>query len=206
MVSLLRLIGDVHGKVHVYKKLIKDCKHSIQLGDFAFDYQVLRCVNAKQHRILLGNHENYELRNKYPHFLPDYGVHCVDDQLIFFIRGGFSVDWQYRVENIDWFREEELGFQSQREAFDMYCAIEPKIMISHECPASILSCVGKAQWSHLSPSTTSNLLQACFEVYQPQLWVFAHHHRRWQGHVNGTHFICLEELGTLDILDWSFLK
>ena len=34
----VRLIGDVHSRFKEYKKLIKDCEYSIQLGDFGFEF------------------------------------------------------------------------------------------------------------------------------------------------------------------------
>ena len=63
--SPLLIIGDVHGKVNEYWKILQkwDKRHcSIQVGDFGFKKQHewhLKNIDFSQHQINFGNHDDY---------------------------------------------------------------------------------------------------------------------------------------------------
>ena len=44
------------------------------------------------------------------------------------------------------------------------------------------------------PSRTRQAFQAMFEAHQPDLWVFGHWHHSFDGVLDGTRFVCLNEL------------
>lgn len=46
---------------------------------------------------------------------------------------------------------------------------------------------------------TSDGLQAMFEIHQPDIWIFGHHHKSIDTIVNGTRFICLKEADYITI-------
>jgi hypothetical protein len=218
----LRIIGDVHG-IHTnkgncagrnYLNLIQKPEHSLQIGDFGFDYTVLEKVDPK-HRIILGNHDHYEKCRNYPHFLGNFGTYNFGPFKFFYIRGGRSVDQWARKSRIDWFAEEELNYGESMDALEIYSSERPEIVITHECPAEIIPLVIRNDWG-IPPSVTAKLLQACYEVHKPKIWIFGHFHRNWvlnyagvgvtsQGKTvdNGprplTKFICLDELAFLDV-------
>jgi hypothetical protein len=102
MKNIIRLLGDVHYKVPSYMNLIKDAEYSIQLGDWGFNYSQLNKVDDTHHKILAGNHDNYDNMDRFPHFLGDFGVYSVGGYDFFFIRGAFSVDKKYRIPKISW--------------------------------------------------------------------------------------------------------
>jgi hypothetical protein len=204
-----------------YRNLITKPKYTVQVGDFGFDYRPLETVDAARHKILAGNHDNYVDMGDYPHFLGDYGNHVIPlaekEFTFFYIRGAFSVDKQLRTPYIDWWPEEELTYIQMRQAFEAYVAAKPKIMVSHDCPDEIIQFVAR-NGLKFDPSATGKLLQACYEEYQPDVWIFGHHHRNWMTHYDGrgvtgtgkqvdngqrkpTLFICLNELGYLDLDD-----
>ena len=56
------IIGDVHGKINEYLQLIKNRKHSIQLGDFGVGFVDIPELPIN-HRFIRGNHDNPELLN-----------------------------------------------------------------------------------------------------------------------------------------------
>lgn len=205
---MIRLISDVHGKTSEYLKLLQGVDFSIQLGDLGFDYEFLNVLDPNKHRVLGGNHDNYAEENgifikQTPHFLGDFGVHTVGEKSFFYVRGGRSIDLRYRVEGRDWWRGEEIKYKQAFECIEFYSKVKPDYVISHECPASIIKPVfGEKLWDGelIKPSMTANLLQLLFDVHQPTHWFFAHHHKNIDQTINGTRFICMEELGFTDLL------
>jgi hypothetical protein len=231
MKKKLRIIGDAHGWItakggfrgRCYSNLVAKAEYSIQLGDFGFEkeYEMLKRFDPVRHRILAGNHDNYDAIPDWPHFLGDFGVHAVplgDGEFKFFyIRGGRSVDRRDRIEGRSWWRQEELNFQQATEAAKMYEALKPEIVLSHEAPAEVIPFVLRSDndWG-VDPGYTAKLLQACYIYHQPKVWIFGHMHKNWDTVYTGqgvtyrgqqidngsrrpTRFICLDELAFVDV-------
>jgi len=208
MTQILRLIGDCHGKMYEYLNIAKEADFSIQLGDLGFRYDLLTKLSSDSHKVLGGNHDNYEkinniFVNQTSHFLGDYGLHVVPGEApIYFVRGGHSIDKEYRKIGIDWWPDEQLSYVKMVEALDAYIASKPQIVISHECPKRIIpevSTLSLWKGNPIPPSATSLMLDYMFDVYKPKYWFFGHHHKSWQATVEGTNFICLDELEEYDI-------
>ncbi len=196
----LRIIGDVHGLVDKYNLLIRKAKLSIQLGDFGFDYKSLRGVDYRKHRILGGNHDNYNEIINIPHYLGNYGIIKVPKiGEIFFIRGGFSRDKWCRITGVSWWPEEEMSMMDCIEALECFKEIRPNFVISHECPCTILPYVLPNSTSAADRTRTNMLLQNMLDVHRPKQWVFAHYHVSWNQVIDGTHFRCLNELECYDL-------
>ena len=203
----LRIIGDVHGHIIDYKKLIQKAKYSIQVGDFGFDYGGLTDVDSSYHKILGGNHDNYLEQdgvfvNQTAHFLGDFGnIEIPEIGDFFFVRGGRSIDKDYRIEGLTWFPQEELNYKQSMEAFDLYCQKKPKFVVTHECPTSIIDQVSWFKtWNgqSIAPSSTANLLEQMLLQHRPELWIFGHHHSSLDRKIDSCRFICLEELECFD--------
>lgn len=192
-----RLIGDVHGHYKPYHLLLRKARFTLQVGDFGFDYNILSKVDHARHRILGGNHDNYEDMGNWPHFLGDYGTRCIPDfGEVFFIRGGFSIDRHTRIEGLDWWPNEELGMADCYAALAEYTRVKPTFVVSHECPVTIVPYLTES--SYIIPTRTNQLLEQMFAAHQPKRWVFGHYHKSWDKIVEGTHFTCLRELECLD--------
>ena len=56
--SIVRIVGDVHGKFDGYINLIKDCEYSLQVGDMGFNYEQLSALNPSKHQFMGGNQDN----------------------------------------------------------------------------------------------------------------------------------------------------
>lgn len=204
----LRLIGDVHGKMQEYIPLAQEAENTIQLGDLDFSYSPLvEHLDPIKHRVLGGNHDNYEVVDgkfhKQPsHFLGDYGVHNIPGVGdFFFVRGGHSIDKSARHEGIDWWPGEQLSYSDAARALEEYRKVLPALMLSHECPASIIDMLaGFKTWdgAPIRPSMTANVLEQMFNIHKPLLWVFGHHHKAFDMTVEGTRFVCLPELACFD--------
>lgn len=199
----LRIIGDVHGMIQEYLDIAKPAQRSLQVGDMGLSYRLLLegHFNSDHHKFIGGNHEHYPslLSGSVPHYLGDFGVHEIPDWgEIFFVRGGYSIDQYWRTHGIDWFPEEELDMAECYAALELYKEVRPDVVVTHECPVEVIDFVGIPELK-IRPSRTAQLLQSMFEEHQPKLWVFGHHHKDWTESIKGTQFICLGELGFIDI-------
>jgi hypothetical protein len=218
----IRVIGDVHGFIDEraavfgrnrhYLSLIKDVPYSVQLGDFGFipfirkgghapiTVVMERGVDPEKHKVLLGNHDQYDF--KLPHYLGDFGKHSIplrDGSFDFFyMRGAFSIDFQHRICDLDWFPQEELTWEEGDKAFLSYQEMRPRTMFTHDCPTEIVYTMAKFYLGDFHASRTHQYLQAMFEEHKPELWVFGHHHHNWVKEWKGTTFMCLTELAHID--------
>lgn len=211
---MLRLIGDLHGKSHLYLDFIKDVDYSIQIGDFGFDYSVLDKVDHRKHIVLPGNHDNYDIIPHYPHFLPSYG-YCTHGGLVFFyVRGAFSIDWRIRVlkhtagewPKTWWAEQEELNHNELMEAIQLYQSVKPDCVISHDCPLSISKRFSNAEMLKnfgYDPKTFRTMTQVAFDVmfegHKPKQWFFGHYHTSWSKNIDGTLFRCIDQETYFDV-------
>jgi hypothetical protein len=176
------IIGDVHGKYDRYMSIVKNYEHSIQLGDMGLNYTDLPVM--ENHKFFMGNHDNYV--TGHPNCLGDFGVHLG----CFYIRGAKSIDKASRLLMAEWFPQEELGFLQTNWCMDMYKTVKPLVVLSHDCPQSIKQIMhGIEEQTH-----TSMLLQHLFDIHQPELWLYGHHHHSVNTTYCGTDFRCLDEL------------
>ena len=196
----ITFIGDIHGKTHYYNLLTQNFEKTYGLGDFGFkdkyDWHKAN-IDPTKHKMLQGNHDYRGVDlEQYDFVLPDYGF---DENLnMFWVRGADSIDKSKRTEGVDWFRDEEINYSILNyEVLPYYEQCKPKIMISHDCPQSIFLSLKRYKYS--DKSVTREALQAMFEIHQPEIWLFGHHHFSWKQEINNTKFICLNELETLTL-------
>lgn len=212
--SKIRFVGDVHGKAVDYVKLVKDQEFSIQVGDLGFHYTYLPYLNHTRHIVVPGNHDNYYEVDKYPHFLTTFGSHVHGGLNFFYVRGAFSIDWQWRLNKEhrgyekSWWQEEELSYGQLQQAIDLYTEVKPDFMVTHEAPRSIIKNITDGRVLRdfgYNPETfttrTSEALDRMLDAHRPKIWVFGHYHRRLDKEIDGTRFVCLEELGVLDYVN-----
>uniref|UniRef100_A0A6M3JXP5 Calcineurin-like phosphoesterase n=1 Tax=viral metagenome TaxID=1070528 RepID=A0A6M3JXP5_9ZZZZ len=207
--SILRILGDSHGLQKRYYDIVKDCEYSVQLGDFGFNYDILEKLNFENHKVLKGNHDNYDKDG--PHFLGDFGPCQLGPHLFFFIRGGFSIDKKFRIEQEkkwgikSYWEQEELTAEESIEAIQLYNKIKPDFVLSHDVCTDISEKIGRPEiliyfgWNPGLITPTQETLQTMFELHQPKLWVFAHYHYNCTLELNGTKFVGLGELNWVDI-------
>lgn len=196
------LIGDVHGLVNQYFKILQRCKgKSLQVGDFGFkkhhDWLLEnKHINKDEHKILFGNHDYYPYLDK-PYSIGDYAMH----EGMFCIRGAKSIDRHNRAEGLDWFPEEELNYRQFWELTDEYERLRPDIVVSHDCPKSVAqSLYGYYDTGRAADrSITSDSMDAMFEIHRPKIWVFGHHHMSKDITIMDTRFVCLNELETVEL-------
>jgi predicted phosphodiesterase len=202
------IVGDAHGKLGLMQqKLLRldMSKPVVHLGDLGFDYSQLHLMPGNPFRFFSGNHDNFNTYHECKYALGDFGPITLTDHNMFFVRGGLSIDKKYRTIGHDWFAEEELTYTQMDECFDLYIKQKPDIVLSHECPQSVIPMVSQFSDQYITenfgctlPSRTSVFLERLFEAHQPKFWCFGHFHRS-KDFVYKTHFKCLAELEIFDL-------
>ena len=198
----MRFIGDIHGNFQMYKALIANCDETIQIGDLGLGYAKFNTMYLPVgmermtgwHRFIRGNHDNPAVCKKHDWYLGDYGY--LPDKDIFYLGGAATPEWGKKGWGGEWFEDEEQTIVELNKALDMYEKVKPQIVVAHECPQEITQTV-IAQYP--DPTRTGQVLQAMFEIYQPDYWVFGHYHRNTRIMRNGTQFVCVPIYGVFDL-------
>jgi predicted phosphodiesterase len=193
-------IGDAHGQYDRYVKMARKRDCTLQIGDLGFKYGCLENLDSASHKIVAGNHDNYDKIVEYPHYLGDWGTCSLGGVDFFFLRGAYSIDRDQRTIGIDWWSQEEISIEAFMEARKSYRELRPKIVVTHTCPESIAPAFLQPHKSHRVHITrTGWMLDELFNIHQPDLWVFGHFHISRNITEGRTRFVCLNELETLDI-------
>ena len=210
MATQLRIIGDVHCKNEQYLRLLNGIPYTFQVGDmsiYGFDFLVNEGIEEDRHRFIGGNHDNYNKIGDSPHCLGDYGVWSVPEfGDVFYIRGAWSIDDKSRRIGLDWWPEEELTNEECEKALELYKEVCPKLVVSHECPLDIVQFVTSPMMAHswgftnsIIQTNTNRILQRMREYHAPKLHVFGHYHQKLDIMANDVRYVCLPELGVLDL-------
>lgn len=192
----MRIIGDTHGNWNWYVSA-RGNRSSLHVGDFGFGFlhQIQSVIHDDMndhkdlHRFIRGNHDDPAIARTTPGYLGDFGNINTTTGKLFFVSGAWSIDQQYRVENISWWREEELSFSQMDECLKLYTEIKPDFVVTHDCPIGIVQHVNKSNL--VFETCTGNLLQAMFETHAPRTWVFGHHHVNRVINTKITQFVCV---------------
>ena len=199
----LHIVGDVHGLVEGYIDglIVHDVSRSIQVGDFSIlesDFQRRidlleeNGLDPQNHRLFGGNHDFYgsDLAPYEQHTLGHFGpVPGIEDS--FFIRGAESIDKDRRIFGKTWFEDEQLGYREGLNAIYTYDQIRPRIVFSHDAPASLVRELFSPHWA---VSNTRKLLQQLFMIHEPDHWFLGHFHESHHHEWGNTTFHILDEL------------
>lgn len=216
---MITVIGDVHGKYSEYYNKIKNSEYSVQLGDFGFSKEWVRLLNHKPvspscHRIICGNHDDYDLATNISHNLGNFGYTSLGEIKFFYVRGGLSIDRVYRVgEELSggpktYWSQEELNFTEMVECLALYTKVKPDIVMSHVPPGEFTPYIfGNKESGILQRfkfhegfrENTQLLGNEMLKVHRPKIWCSGHLHASFQGDVNGTRVISLNELETFNL-------
>ena len=189
--------GDAHGKL---RSLAKRDNPVIQVGDLGVGFVSPTALHHKVNSredfwFIRGNHDSPEECRKNPRYLGEFGV--IDD--LFFASGAWSIDQAWRTEGRDWWRDEELSTKQMDEAYELYLKSKPRVVVTHDAPASLFEKGGPMELVNFTASATAKFLENCFTEHQPELWIFGHHHRSRDFKFRGTRFRCLDELETMEV-------
>lgn len=126
---MIFFLGDIHGDVRPIHKWLENFAEKgdtlIQVGDFGIGFKsmnkwILEDLAKESKKIgvdilvIRGNHDspqlfkdNLKIGNL--EFLPDYTLREIEGKQIFFIGGAISIDRYWRVQDIDYWRGEEIN-------------------------------------------------------------------------------------------------
>lgn len=208
----MRLIGDVHGYYERYKKIIAEVPASIQVGDMGLGFRHIggykdglftqNPPHAKmvEHnaRFIRGNHDNPAECKKNSQWIADGTV----SEDVMFIGGAPSIDKMWRLKDYDWWEDEECSLFDLAVYLDKYKELKPRVMITHTCPKEMADAVMVQFRADRIGEVcrTEEVFQEMFAFHQPELWVFGHWHHSVDYKMNGTRFVCLNELEYRDDL------
>lgn len=213
----MRFIGDVHGKYGPYSRLLKESPSpTIQVGDMGVGFLHLWKFDANTgkpkpernppydemvaggHRFIRGNHDNPAACRRHTQCIADGAI----ENGMMFIGGGFSIDRVLRQEGYSWWADEELSAEAFVEIIDKYMMAKPHTMVTHDCPhsasAALMEQFGMRPLEKF-PSRTAFALETMLRMHRPKLWVFGHWHVSFDQTIEGTRFVCLNELEMKDL-------
>jgi predicted phosphodiesterase len=206
-----RFIGDVHGYKNelalVLNNIPDNVTSVVQVGDMGVgmgqsDYwhesleDMLQAVNG---RFIRGNHDSPSQCKEMHTWINDGRI----ENDVMFIGGAWSIDYQWRTEGLDWWRDEELSTEQFYGLISVYDYVRPRVMVTHDCPLSVSNKLfierGKSFSGAQYKTRTGSALEEMFTIHKPALWIFGHWHCNTDEVIDGTRFICLNELSYADI-------
>jgi hypothetical protein len=168
---MLRVIGDVHGRVDELYRLHRHA--TVVVGDVGFkaEWDALD-FEPTSFKIVRGNHD-YPYADS-PFDLGDFGYQTLGGVSFFFVRGAWSIDSAYRTLGRDLFVEEECSSDVLHAAVESFRLLRPQVVITHDAPLSVYPLLVRGR---IMSSRTSEALQAMLDAHRPALWLFGHHHQ-----------------------------
>lgn len=195
----IRIVGDIHGQMDRYLKLVEQYQYSIQIGDLGHKehYKTLKeNLNPENHIFIVGNHDDYN--NLPAHARKGYGMINHGGMEFFYISGAQTMDKEIKQIRNEWWEQEELTYTQLLEAIREYETHKPDIIISHTCPSIVKDSYMLKKGHVPRQSRTEFALQSMYETHKPKLWIFGHFHKQKRIKILGTYFICLDMLEALD--------
>jgi predicted phosphodiesterase len=213
---MIYLVGDTHGdieKIEYFISKLKDKDHLIVLGDFGFVW------NSQQDKLLDiletlpitinfidGNHENFDMLEKYPIINKYRGCvsqvrknifwlrrgekYTIEDKTFFCIGGASSIDKYNRVEFLSWWKQEDINYEESLRVLKKLKRIKKvDYVLTHTCPTSIIDQICDKDDFKKDYDTNSKLFELIYKekLIEFDKWFFGHFH---VDQVNGD-FICL---------------
>lgn len=196
-------VGDIHGDFDALDQIIADYDHVkpeavIQVGDMGLGFPIETNLSTGQpfrgdpesfpenFHFIRGNHDDPKVCVQYPGYLGDFGY---NEKLgIFYVSGAESLDKDKRIIGRDWWSDEELTQRQLLDAFDLYVATKPRVVVAHTCPHQVAQLLVPYE---VPKRATETVLQMMWEAHKPQRWIFGHFHQDFERELLGTKFLCL---------------
>lgn len=205
----MRIIGDVHGKIEEYIRVLPSAGDSLQVGDMGLGFGCVPELDSR-HKFLRGNHDSPNAARAHKNYLGDFGYDKT--MRMFCLSGAFSIDYAWRQrynmtadeDHKVWWADEELNLLQLDHAVELYKQVRPALVVTHDCPTSAATHLLDELVVGFRPekkvrTRTGGALDRMFAFHQPRYWIFGHYHIDSRFDLNGTTFMCLNELSHIDI-------
>ncbi len=222
------IIGDLHGGypeiLYKIKKFGLEKTVFIQVGDWGLGFQhrdldikalsqIDKFLKEKENHlyILRGNHDNkwfWDHRDsfdlQYVKLVQDYEVLEIENQRVFFIGGGISIDRLNRTSGKDYWPDEEIIFDEAM--LQSACARDIDIAISHVAPKEtwpytfdpiVLNFVKEMAAGKDLATDLENERQTMSQIYSSlkaagcREWYYGHYHESHMEEREGVIFRCV---------------
>lgn len=211
---MIYLCGDTHGNINKISKILNIMTKKdilIVLGDFGFvwnnesnkNLDILEKTNIK---ILFvdGNHENFDMLKTYKtvkrygnsvglirkniFWLKRGNIYKIKGKSFLAIGGAFSVDKNYRIQNISWWSDEEINNAEITNTFENLVKYGNKVdyVLTHTCPKFLID---KMFGLDFKNDANSNFFNTLYTLIDFKHWYFGHFHED----IDYKNFSCLYE-------------
>jgi calcineurin-like phosphoesterase family protein len=154
-------------------------------------------MSEGDHRFIRGNHDSPIACKKHKYWIPDGSLR----NNMMFIGGAVSIDKQWRVRDYSWWPDEEPSIPELNTMVDIYQILKPEIMVTHETTETVaeIICSHNKRQKMFDGSRCRQAFQSMWDLHKPKIWVHGHHHYTFDQIIDGTRFICLNELEWIDL-------
>lgn len=182
------ILGDIHCNFNRVKEVCGQYPdHTVlQLGDFGVGFMPTQFIidnSPPNLKFFTGNHDNRKEACKIPNFLGNFGE-CED---VFFVSGANSIDKDRRIEDVNFWCDEELTYAQGELCVEDWKKSTKKIIVSHDAPQTLV----EKYMMIYDRSFTRLCLQEMVDVRKPDMVVFGHHHRKYRIDHNGVKYVGL---------------
>lgn len=199
------LIGDVH-KEHwkEYIDILSDHPKSVQVGDLCIGRSEIgapahrflySAVAQGDHRFIKGNRDNPLVADRTPFCIPDGTV----EGDVMYIGGARSPNQETDTRSLEWWPEEELPQETLDQLIEVYASVKPRVMVTHDGPHSVVSRWWPQYKDEHAKSRTAAAFDTMLNLYNPDHWIFGHHHVSRHETIRNTKFRCLARLETMEL-------
>ncbi len=216
--------GDFHGGLDIRKISGKVWKESrdlsredvlIQLGDFGLvwvedkeEKYWLDWLNERPYTFTFvdGNHENFDLLQKYPceekwggevsrirdnvFWLRRGEVYEINGKSILALGGATSTDKHLRIPGKSWWPEEIWSFVETLYISEQALSKEIDIVVSHTCPADYKRMLVQSWYDNIGCKVSVEMSELIRNGLKPKQWHFGHFHTDTTFKLDGIDFFC----------------
>lgn len=216
--------GDFHGGLDIRKISGKNWKESrdfsrddvlIQLGDFGLVWNEdkeekywLDWIDERPYTFAFvdGNHENFDLLEKYPceekwdgevsrirdnvFWLRRGEIYNINGKSILAMGGATSTDKHLRLPGKSWWPQENWSFLDTMYITEQALSSEVDIVVSHTCPSDCIRMLIQSRYDNIDCKVSVEMNNLIRNGFRPKQWHFGHFHTDIAFKLDNIEFFC----------------